>query len=289
MTTHLKVHPATLQDLRDQIEHSIEGLPKQLAKIARYCLDHPQIVAMSKIGDLADGVGVHASAIVRFAQHFGFSGFTPFQALFRDSLLAGWPDYTSRITRLLSEGDQPAGVVDRFIDVSMASLIALKESIDRGRMENAISLLANSRKIYIIGLKRSFPIAFYISYVLRKLDIHSALIESNGGLLMERASWCQPEDGLLAVSFTPYASATIEVATELARRGLPIVSITDSKFSPLVPLSQEWIETTEHDWGGFRSTAATFAIAMGLAIGIAEFRGRDAQRDAAVPGINDWL
>lgn len=277
-----------LDTLKQQIERELGRLPRQLAKIGRYCLDHPQTVALSKIGELASAVGVHPSALVRFGQSFGFSGFSDFQAVFRESMLAGWPEYGSRIDQLISRGEEPETLVDKFIDVSIQSLQSLKEGIDRIRLNNALKLLANAKKIYVIGQKRSFPVAFYFAYALRKLDIHSALIESNGGLLMERASWCRPEDALIAISFTPYAPGTLDVTTELARRGLTIVSITDSRFSPLIPLSTEWIELVEQDWSGFRSMSATLAVAMTLSVGVAELRGLDSSRDNAVAGINDW-
>jgi DNA-binding MurR/RpiR family transcriptional regulator len=54
---------------------------------------------------------------------------------------------------------------------------------------------------------------------------------------------------------------------------VPVVAITDSAFSPLVAGAAVWLEVAEADYGAFRSLAASFALAMTLAVGTAETRG----------------
>jgi DNA-binding MurR/RpiR family transcriptional regulator len=53
---------------------------------------------------------------------------------------------------------------------------------------------------------------------------------------------------------------------------VPIVSITDSAFSPLTQTSTAWVEIVEADFGGFRSVAGTFAFAIALAVAVGERR-----------------
>ncbi|TIO39796.1 MAG: MurR/RpiR family transcriptional regulator, partial [Mesorhizobium sp.] len=51
-------------------------------------------------------------------------------------------------------------------------------------------------------------------------------------------------------------------------RGARIVAITDSTFSPLVKLSDTWLEVVEQDFAGFRSLAASLAVGMALVQGV---------------------
>ena len=66
-------------------------------------------------------------------------------------------------------------------------------------------------------------------------------------------------DAAIAVSFTPYAPATIAHVRQLADRGTPLVVVTDSPFSPLVDEKTLWFEVAEADYEGFRSLSATMA------------------------------
>ena len=83
------------------------------------------------------------------------------------------------------------------------------------------------------------------------------------------------------MSFSPYNSITPDLAAVGAEREARIVSITDSTFSPLVTLSDAWVEVIESDFAGFRSLAATLAVGMALVQAVAA-----TQRDSAPP--IDW-
>jgi DNA-binding MurR/RpiR family transcriptional regulator len=73
---------------------------------------------------------------------------------------------------------------------------------------------------------------------------------------------------LLAVIFSRYNSFTPDLAATSRERDAWIVAITDSTFSPLVKLSDAWVEVVESDFAGFRSLAATLAVGMALVHGV---------------------
>jgi DNA-binding MurR/RpiR family transcriptional regulator len=98
------------------------------------------------------------------------------------------------------------------------------------------------------------------------------LIDAVGGLAAEDISFATPEDRILAISFTPYASETISLAQRAAARGVPIIAITDSPFSPLASVASLWFEIQEANFEGFRSMSATLSLAMTLTVAVAEQR-----------------
>ncbi len=90
-------------------------------------------------------------------------------------------------------------------------------------------------------------------------------------------SFATPADAVIAISFSPYAPATIDEARAIRDQGVPIVAITDSSFSPLAQFARVWFEVAEADFAGFRSLSATMALAMALTVGVGEKR-RDGGR-----------
>ncbi len=136
----------------------------------------------------------------------------------------------------------------------------------------AIEMLAGAETLYILARRRSYPVASYLAYALGKLGVRYQLIESAAGLDPEMIAFASPKDAVLVVSFSPYAPATVEDARGLAERGVPLVAITDSAFSPLAAVAKLWFEVAEADYGGFRTLSSTMALAMALAVGIGEAR-----------------
>ena len=85
-------------------------------------------------------------------------------------------------------------------------------------------------------------------------------------------AFASPKDAALAISFSPYTPSTVEEARLLHERGVPVVSLPDSAFSPLAQCSRLWFEVAEADFGGFRTLAASMALAMAIAVGVGEAR-----------------
>ena len=151
-------------------------------------------------------------------------------------------------------------------------LFRSREKLDPAKLEDAVETLARAETIYLIGLRRSFPITSYMSYAFGKLGIRNHLIGAMGGLAQEEVSFANRNDAVLAISFTPYASETIALTQAVAAKQVPIIAITDSPFSPLVPSAKAWFEVSEANFEGFRSMAATLSLAMTLTVAVAERR-----------------
>ena len=75
----------SVDELMQRIAENYESLPRQLKSVATYIEQHRGSVMVDRTSDIATSCGVHPSAVVRFAQRFGFSGFSDLQAVFRQA------------------------------------------------------------------------------------------------------------------------------------------------------------------------------------------------------------
>lgn len=267
--------PRDFDGLRALILARRERLPKRIAQIAAYALDNPDEIAFGTAASIAVSAGVQPSTLIRFAQHLGFDGFSSLQSVFRERLRERNSSYEERLATLREDDGSIAGnhrILDGFLTASRKSLDAMSRTIDEATLDRAIGMLAGAETIYILARRRSYPVASYLAYVLAKLEVRAQLVESASGLNPEMISFATPKDVALVVSFSPYTPATIEDARSLAARGVPVVAVTDSAFSPLAGFATIWFEVAEADFGGFRTLASTMALAMALAVGVGEAR-----------------
>lgn len=267
--------PRDYDTLRALILERRQSLPKRIAQVAAYSLDNPDEIAFGTAASIAASAGVQPSTLIRFAQHLGFAGFTSLQSVFRERLRERNSSYEERLNGLRAEGGDGAGsrtILDGFLAASETSLATMARTLDQSVLDKAIAMLAEAETIYILARRRSYPVASYIAYALGKLKVRSQIVESPSGLNPEVISFATGRDAALAISFSPYAPATIEEARLLSEQGVPMVAITDSAFSPLAQFADVWFEVAEADYNGFRSLSATMALSMALSVGVAEKR-----------------
>lgn len=270
--------PQDFRALRDLIVRRREALPKRLVQVADYAVRQPQEIAFRTVAHIAAAAGVQPSTLVRFAQALGYAGFSDLQAVFRAHARDRWPDYDTRLEALRAEqaggaGDDAGALLRDFVHASMVSLERLLGATDTEALATAVRTLAAAETICLVAARRSFPVTAYLAYALRRLGIRCEQADWAGGLAAEQVALLRPGDALLAISFTPYAPATVDLTTAAYRRGIGVVAITDSPFSPLIQAATVWLEVAEADHLGFRSLAGSLALATTLAVGVARARG----------------
>ena len=267
--------PQDFEALKRRLIEIKPALPKRLRQTAAFALEHPDEVALGTASSIAERAEVQASTLVRFAQTLGFAGFSELQGVFRTHLRNRWPDYSERLKALnegaLDNGD-PLRLLFGFADSAAASIARLRGAVHRDELDSAIAILARARTIYLAGQRRSFCVSHYLAYALAQLNIGAVLIDNVGGLGPEQLASAGADDALIAVSFSPYAPFTLAQVEAARKRRTPIVVITDSAMSPLAGVADAHFEIAESDFGSFRSLAATFCLAMTLAVAVAEKR-----------------
>jgi DNA-binding MurR/RpiR family transcriptional regulator len=267
--------PRDFTALRALIVARAATLPRRLTQVASYALENPDEIAFGTAAGVATRAGVQPSTLVRFSQALGYQGFSDLQEVFRSRLRERVPSYDERLQQLRDRGHTATEVgvlLDGFADAGSRSIADFRDKADPVRIDRAAALLAGAETIYLLGLRRSFPITAYMAYALGKLGIRNILVDGIAGLGSEQTSFITSRDALLAVSFTPYASETVTLATAARSTEAKVISITDSIFSPIAPIADVWLEVVEANFEGFRPMAATMALAMTLSVAIAAKR-----------------
>jgi DNA-binding MurR/RpiR family transcriptional regulator len=268
--------PVDFESLRNAMIERKARLPKRLAQVAAYSLDNPDDIAFGTAASIADAAGVQPSTLVRLAHSFGYGGFTHMQAVFRERLRDKTLSYADRLTSLEQSGASTAemALFHGFLEAGRASLEKLALTISEEQFTRAVDILADADTIFLIAKRRSYPLTAHIAYAFGKLGIKHQMVASPNGIDSEIADFAEPRDAAIAISFAPYAAESTSLTRLLHSRGIPIVAITDSAFSPLAEHSAVWLEMAEADFAGFRSLSASFVLAMTLPVAIAERRRR---------------
>lgn len=268
--------PRDFATLKALIIERGKALPKRLSQIAAFALDHPDDIAFGTVASIAEQAQVQPSSLIRFSQAMGYQGFSELQEIFRARLRDRVPNYEERIAQLREHAKSASKahiLFEGFSEAAQKSIADLGSKLEARTLDKAVARLAAAQTIYIVGLRRSFPISSYVAYAFGKLGIRHVLIDGLGGLASTDLTFATPKDAVLAVSFTPYASETVTLVTQAARMHVPVIAITDSAFSPLARDAEIWFEVAEANFEGFRSLAATLALAMTLTVAVAEKRG----------------
>jgi DNA-binding MurR/RpiR family transcriptional regulator len=264
--------------LKGELSRLYPGLSPQLQRIATFALEHPQDMALDTVAKLARGAGVQPSAMVRFAQALGYDGFSELQRVFRGRLVErsnnypGLRNYRERIEafRAGQQRSGPGGVLAQFVADGISSLEQLHEQVSPADLAAAVKELSLANSIYVLGHRRSFPVAYYLAYALTQLELDTHLLDSVGGMLREPARQIDPKDALIVVSFKNYTPEVVEVAQACHARKVPVIAITDNALSPLARAAKVCFQIEEKTSKPFRMLVAPMCLAQALVVALGE-------------------
>ena len=259
--------------LKDRISDAYDELSPHLQRIARYALKSPNRFALQTVQEISSETEVQPSSIVRFAQTFGFRGFTELQKIFRHRLIEGTPDLREEIFLRDSSlesiaDDDPLYLLDDFAKASIQAIDGMRKTIGNDDLKAAIRLMDSADTIYVLGQRRAFPVASYIAYGLARLERKTNFIDFVGGMVPQQAATIGEDDLLIAVSFAEYTRSVVDVVKDVAIRGRKILAITDTNHSPLSKHATLAFHVSDDSIRRFRPLAPSLVLAQVLILGL---------------------
>ncbi|WP_105386561.1 MurR/RpiR family transcriptional regulator [Neorhizobium alkalisoli] len=259
--------PSDLETLRSAINTKHALFPKRLAQVARHVLDNPDEVALGSVASIAAAAQVTPSTLIRFAQFLGYDGFSTLQAIFRDAVRA-------KIAPSQSVGHRQPGregvareaqVFYETIEACHHSLETLSKTIRVADIKAAAEILSSAKCVFILTQSGTFPMAALLQHCLTRLKIRSTLLtDIIGG--DDVLAFATPDDAAVIISCAPYAEETMVHASTLSGRGVPVVALMDSNFSPLSELASVRFRVIESGHDGLLLATAGIALSEALAI-----------------------
>lgn len=269
------VPAANAQELLEQITRDYDSLPRQLKRIASYMTQQSERIMVDRISDIARECEVHPSAIVRFSQRFGFTGFSGMQALFREAYTQKTTpvqNYQQRIRTLIDSKSKKASTGDlarECVSATLSGIERLGLELDDATFDKAVDMVVNAENIYVVGVRRSFAVADYLVYNLQHTNKRIHLVSGLGGNHREQMRSVRADDLVIAISFTPYGKETQHCLRIAQHHRARTLVITDSNLSPLAKRANAVLLVNEGSSFAFRSLSATLCLCQALFIAVA--------------------
>jgi len=249
----------------ERLELAYAGLSPRLQQAARYMLDAPDEVAFHSLRQLAARAGVHPSTLVRLARQLDYPGYAEFRAGFQERLARGSGNLTARAHQLRDRGEEPGDVLMQ--DLQAAAEANLRQTfagVAPRDLEAAADRLARARRVYVVGLRKCYPVAHFIHYCCRMFREDVRLISGQAGTLADELRDIGDSDTVIAISFHPYTRETVLAVEAAVTRGASVLAVTDSVVSPIAAPAVQTMLVANDGPTFFRSITA--AMALGEAI-----------------------
>ncbi|TWT04110.1 MurR/RpiR family transcriptional regulator [Reyranella sp. CPCC 100927] len=263
--------------LQDRLLDTLDTLPPQLRSAARWMLDHPDDVALLSMRSQAERAGVPPVTMTRLAQRLGFEGYESVRDLYAQAVRRRAIGFADKGGALVARGKaSESRLVADMLAAAAGNVQRLADADVLAQVHAAAGVLGGARRIFALGLRSSFSVAFHFQYVASFAGADCHLIEGAGGTGADALRGAANGDALFAVSVKPYVRTTLDLARHAAARGMRVVALTDSTASPLARQADAAIVVPTESPSFFHTMVPAFAVAELLVALLATRRGEGA-------------
>ncbi len=223
-------------DILKVIIEQQQSMSKGHRAIASYITEHYDTAAFITASKLGETVGVSESTVVRFACALGFEGYPELQKKLQELI----KNRLTNVQRMGLGSDMTEEELIRWsLRTDITSLRHVKEVLDYKMVEKAADSILSARKVYIMGLRSSEPLAQFFWYYLNYIIDSVSLVISGIGDVFGQLMHARQGDAVIGISFPRYSARTVEGAAFAKKNGARIIAITDNEQAPLAALADE--------------------------------------------------
>jgi DNA-binding MurR/RpiR family transcriptional regulator len=278
------------QDVLSAVRRKYDELTHSQKRIAEAIVEDPEFVAFATVDKLSERLSVAPSTVVRFAYKLGLNGYPDLQEQVRQIVRGHIRGKTTNGDgdEGLAEHLEPGGHAASLLH-DLENLRQTIASLEGDRLDEAISILASARSVFVTGGYASGALAAYAALTLERIRGRAYLIENLGGRPVPALFSAASDDALLVIGFAPYSADTIQII-ELAReRGVRLIGLTDTPISPVGQRVDVVLPTRVSGMGAQNSLVAPVAVLNVLLNGTTASLGDSMERyDQLMKSMDRW-
>jgi DNA-binding MurR/RpiR family transcriptional regulator len=251
-----------------QVSNLFQKLSPGQQKVALFIHDNAGHICFLSASQLAEKIGVSNATVSRFVRMLGYPDYGAFRQALASETMAGRSTAT-RLAESAEEADRNGGIPENVFSQDIKNIVSLRETIHSQPFEQAVFCLSRARRIYILGLRSTFSLAYYLAFYLRFFLTNVVLIELGRGNYTEEFIEANEEDALVAVSFHRYTRQTVELQKSIKDLGPMVIGISDSQLSPIAAASDISLTTPVFLPTYFESLTAPMSLINALLAAVA--------------------
>jgi DNA-binding MurR/RpiR family transcriptional regulator len=216
----------------ERIIERLPQLPPQLAQGARFIVDHPDAMVMSSMREIAGRVGVAPATLLRLARQLGYKDWSRFRDVYVEHFRSSSPHYAQKADALSKRQGVP-GLIEEVTRAQAAALEHAAKANTAEAIDAAAKILCRGSRIFVAAFMSCRAPGLAFTYICRLFRSNVTLLGAEGASLVADLADIRSDDAVLSINFVPYARDIRLVAEALARSGAALVSVADSRVTPL--------------------------------------------------------
>ncbi|WP_075183499.1 MurR/RpiR family transcriptional regulator [Pantoea sp. 1.19] len=221
-----------MQQLDERLKSHYARLSPQEQRVADFVFDHFDDLIGYNSAELARLSGVSKATVSRLFKRLGYEKYKEMRDELRTLRQSGMPLTDHR------DAVQGNTLLARHYKQEMANLTAWVNQLDAAQFADVAAALADGRRLYIIGMRNSWPLALHLRQQLLQSRAQVHILPQPGQTLAEELVDIGPEDCVVVLAFRRRSRLIKPLLTQLQSRHIPVVVLCEPQAQAIRALAR---------------------------------------------------
>ncbi|GAB7261835.1 MULTISPECIES: MurR/RpiR family transcriptional regulator [Dickeya] len=223
-----------MKQIDERLRSQYSELSPQEQRVAEFIFDHLDDLISYNSAELARLSGVSKATVSRLFRRLGYPSYREMRDELRTLRQSGMPLTDNR------DAVQGNTLLARHYKQEMANLTQWVNQIDPQQFGSVIGALQQARRVCILGLRNSYPVALHLRQQLLQIRPQVPLLAQPGQTLAEELADLDEQDVVIVVAFRRRPRLIQPLLQQLHTRQIPVLLLCEPQVHTLPPLAS-WV------------------------------------------------
>jgi len=248
------------KNLFKYFENNFKYFTATQKRFVRYILSNKYEAPFLPAYEVAKEINADSSTLVRFAKSIGYKGYPELQ---RDlgQMMIQELRYIGQLGKAkYFKPTKKENIIHLSLNKAYQNIVELMNNINEQDIHSFVDILIESRRKLIIANRSSYSVGHFLYFELKKIIPEVQFLGNYDHGLYDIFEDLNQKDVIIAISVPRYTKVTIDFSEYAANRNLQVISITDSRISPLCAVSKNCLFSPTQSATFHNSNVALIAL-----------------------------
>ncbi|WP_038908854.1 MurR/RpiR family transcriptional regulator [Dickeya oryzae] len=243
-----------MKQIDERLRSQYSELSPQEQRVAEFIFDHLDDLISYNSAELARLSGVSKATVSRLFRRLGYPSYREMRDELRTLRQSGMPLTDNR------DAVQGNTLLARHYKQEMANLTQWVNQIDPQQFGAVIGALQQARRVCILGLRNSYPVALHLRQQLLQIRPQVPLLAQPGQTLAEELADLDEQDVVIVVAFRRRPRLIQPLLQQLHTRQIPVLLLCEPQVHALPPLASLVLSAPLDSVSAFDSYAGAMSL-----------------------------
>ncbi|MBQ34439.1 MAG: hypothetical protein CMG32_06345 [Candidatus Marinimicrobia bacterium] len=232
------------EQIKERLTLDFNTYPKEVQKAAKYLISNTFEIPLYSIRKISKKALISPSTLVRLVKLLGFQRYDEFKNIYIEDAKKSVSHFTLKAQRIQQQKTDKS--FQSFEKFALQTMDCVLNDEVYDKIDPLLDHILSSKNIYILGMRGSFSLAFYLHYLLHMMLPNVNLIRDQEGMLLSEINRMDNNDLVFVFGISPLSQSSKFAINQIVKRQPKILVLTNEIIANIVPDATQLISLGNH-------------------------------------------